>query len=156
MSARIYTVEFHATAVTAAVDAFEVGPADDKPCEIIGLFLSQHSDVGDAQDELLPYSIVRGNATSGTGGSQAVTPQPVNPGDAAAAFTADTLNTAAASAGTAVTVFSNAFNVRAGEALWLPEGCEIKTVQGSLLVVRLLAAPADPLTMNGTLWVREQ
>ena len=69
MAGRIYTVEFEGTAVTAAVDFFELTPADDKPIEILGLFLSQSSDAGDAADELLRYRVIRGHTTSGSGGA---------------------------------------------------------------------------------------
>ena len=41
--------------------------------------------------------------------------------------------------------------------LWLPEGCEWElSAADTSLVVRLAAAPADSLTMSGTLFVREQ
>lgn len=155
MAARIYTVSFNAVAVTAAQDFFEISPADDKPVEIIGLFLSQYSDAGDAQDELLSWSVVRGHTTSGSGGS-APTPRPVNPSDTAAGFTAEVNNTTIASAGTGVTLHADSFNVRAGLPLWLPETCEWGASQANTTIaVRLLAAPTDSLTMNGTLYVRE-
>jgi FAD/FMN-containing dehydrogenase len=152
---RIYTVEFEATAVTAAVDFFEIDAAAEKPVEIVGLFLSQSSDVGDAADEMLRYRVIRGHTTSGSGGS-APTPRPVQVTDAAAGFAAETLNTTIASAGTGVNLHSDAFNIRTGLGLWLPEGCEWDTSGASLLVVRLMAAPTDSLTMSGTLYVREQ
>jgi hypothetical protein len=154
MSDRIYTIEFEGTAVTAAVDLFEIDAAAEKPCEIVGLFLSQSSDVGDAADEMLRYRVSRGHTTTGTGGSSP-TPRPVNITDVAAGFTADTLNTTIAAAGTAINLHSDAFNIRTGLGLWLPEGCEWSTSGTSLLVVRLMAAPTDSLTMSGTLYVRE-
>lgn len=153
---RIYTVEFEGTAVTAQVDFFEISPADDKPIEIVGLFLSQSSDVGDAQDELLRYRVIRGHATSGSGGS-APTPRPLNRSDAAAGFASEVLNTTIASTGTPLNLHSDTFNVRAGLQLWLPDGCEWEASQAdTTIVVRLMAAPADSLTMSGTLYVREQ
>lgn len=155
MSARVYTVAFSATAVTARVDLFEIRPADDKPCEVIGVFVSQNSDVGDAQDEVLSYTVERGYTTSGSGGSTP-TPAPVNRSDAAAAFSAETLNTTLATTTTATVLHADSFNVRVGLGLWLPEGCEWTVSQAdTTLVVRLTAAPADSLTMSGTLYVRE-
>ena len=156
MPGREYTVEFEATAVTAQVDFFEISPADDKPCEVYGLFLSQSSDVADAAEEILRYRVIRGHATSGSGGS-APTPVPLNPSDGAAGFAGETLNTTIASTGTAVNLHSGMFNIRVGEALWLPEGAEWGVTQGAgvRLVVRLMAAPTDSLTMSGTLYVRE-
>jgi hypothetical protein len=153
---RTYTVEFEAVTVTAQVDFFELTPADDKPVEILGIFLSQSSDTGDAQEEILRYRVIRGHTTSGSGGS-APTPRPLNRSDAAAGFAAETNNTTIASAGTTHNLHSDTFNVRTGLQLWLPEGCEWEATQAdTTLVVRLMAAPADSLTMSGTLYVREQ
>ena len=153
---RIYTVTFAATAVTAQVDLFEVRPADDKPLEVIGLFLGQSSDAGDAQAELLAYSVIRGFTASGSGGSTP-TPAPLNRSDTAAGFSAETLNTTLANTGTTVTLWADTFHVQAGEKLWLPEGAEWEASQADTsIVVRLAAAPGDSLTMSGTLVVREQ
>ncbi len=153
---RIYTVAFSAVAVTVAVDLFELTPADDKPLEVIGMFVGQSSDVGDAAAEILGYTVLRGHTTSGSGGT-ATTPRPLNRSDTAAGFTAETCNTTAASAGTAVTLHADTFHIASGEKLWLPEGCEWEASQAdTTLVVRLAAAPADSLTMSGTLYVREQ
>jgi hypothetical protein len=156
MAHRVYTVSFKAVAVTAAVDLFEFTPADDKPIEILGLFIGQSSDVGDAQDELLPYSVVRGHTTSGSGGA-APTPRAMDRSGAAAGFAAETCNTTAASAGTTHDLHADTFNVRAGEKLWVPEDCQWEASQAdTTLVVRLGAAPADSLTMSGTAYVLEQ
>lgn len=155
MSARVYTVEFEAVAVTAAVDLFELSPADDKPVEIVGLFLSQSSDTGDSAEEILRYRVIRGHTTGGSGGS-APTPRPVDRSGAAAGFAAETNNTTIASGGTTNNLHSDSFNVRVGEKLWIPEGCWWEASQGdTTIVVRLMAAPADSLTMSGTLYVRE-
>jgi hypothetical protein len=155
MTGRIYTVEFEGTAVTTAVDVWELDAAAEKPCEVLGWDLWASSEVGDAAEEILRYRWVRGNTTSGTGGA-ATTPRPCNPSDAAAGFVAEANNTTAASAGTAVNLGSHGLNVRQGSApIWLPEGCEIGFSGTGLLVLRLLAAPADSVTMGGTVWVRE-
>ena len=155
MAGRVYTVEFEAVAVTAAVDFFELDAAAEKPVEVLGLLLSQSSDVADAAEEILRIRVIRGHTTSGSGGT-ATTPRPVNPTDAAAGFACEAVNTTIASAGTAVNLHSDTFNIRAGYQLWLPPGCEWVTSGTSLLVVRLMAAPADSLTMSGTMYVREQ
>lgn len=152
---RVYTVTFTAVAVTAQVDFFEITPADDKPVEILGLFLSQSSDYGDAQAEGLSYRIIRGHTTSGSGGA-APTPRPVNRSALAAGFTAETNNTTIASAGTTLDIHAAAFNVAVGEQLWFPEGCGATCSQtDTTIVVRLLTTPADSLTMSGTLYVGE-
>jgi hypothetical protein len=153
---RVYTVEFEGVSVTAAVDLFEITPADDKPIEIVGIFVAQSSDVGDAAAEILRYRVIRGHTTGGSGGA-APTPRPLNRSGVAAGFAAETCNTTIASLGSAVNLHSDAFHIASGLALWLPEGCEWEASQGdTTIVVRLMAAPADALTMSGTLYVVEQ
>ncbi len=152
---RKYSVSFEGTAVTVAADLFEITPADDKPCKIIGMTLAQSSDVGDAAEEILRFKMIRGHATSGSGGS-APTPAPLGASGAAAGFTAETCNTTAASTGTAVDLFADAFNIRSGYQIWFPPEAQPEVSQaGTTLVVRLMAAPADSLTMSGTLFVEE-
>lgn len=138
---RVYSVIATVTAVTAAVDLFEITPADDKPCEVVGLFIGQSSDFGDAAAEMIPYTVIRGHTTSGSGGS-APTPRPLDRSDVAASFTAEVLNTTAATAGTTHTLHADTFNVQVGEKLWLPQGCEWEVTQAdTTLVVRLAGRP---------------
>lgn len=156
MTNRIYTVSTTGVAVTAAVDLFELTPADDKPIEIIGIMLGQSSDFGDAQAEQIGFRVIRGHTTSGSGGSTP-TPRPVDRSGAAAGFTCEANNTTAASAGTAVDLLCDVWNLQAGYCLWLPEGCGLEASQGdTTLVVRLIAAPADSMTVSTTLFVKEQ
>lgn len=152
--AGIYTVSFTGVAVTAAQDLFEISPADDKPVELCGLFISQTSDVGDAADELLGYQVIRGYTASGSGGS---TPSKVavKRGFPTAGFSAEANNTTVANTGTAVIVHDDAFNVRAGLALWWPDGFEPDASQADTTIVVRIPAPADSLTMRATLYVRE-
>jgi hypothetical protein len=153
---RVYTVEFEGIAVTAAVDHFQLIPADDKPIEILGLFLGQSSDVADAASEIMRYRVIRGHTTLGSGGA-APTPRPLNRSGVAAGFTALTNNTTIAAAGTPLNLHSDTFHIANGEKLWLPEGCEWEASQtDTTIVVRLMAAPIDSLTMSGTIYVREQ
>lgn len=151
---RTYAVTFAAVAIAAAQDLFEIQPADDKPVEIIGWNIGQTSDAGDAQDEQLQITVVRGHSTSGSGGTSA-TPRPLNPNDAAAGFTAEVNNTTIASSGTGVALFASAFNVRAGSDVYLPEDVRPRAGQGDGTIVVRITAPADSLTTSGVLWVRE-
>jgi hypothetical protein len=156
MTSRIYTVSFTATAVTAAVDLFELTPADDKPIEIIGIFLGQSSDSGDAQAEAVPFRVIRGHTTSGSGGSTP-TARPCDRSGAAAGFTCEANNTTPASAGTTVDLLCDVWNLQAGYALWLPEGCGLEASQGdTTILVRLGGAPADSITVSATLFIKEQ
>lgn len=156
MNGRMYAVPFEGVAVTGAVDFFEITPADDKPVCIHGIYLSQSSDTGDAAEELLRVTIKRGHTTGGSGGSTP-TPSPLgSSANAAAGFTAKTNNTTQASAGTAVTLHSETFNVRAGWAyIPTPEARPGASQANTTIVVRLEAAPADSLTMSGCLIVEE-
>ena len=153
--ARYYTVEFEGIAVSAAQDFFELTSADDKPIEIISGVIGQYSDMGDAEEEGLRLQIIRGHTSSGSVGSTS-TPAPLDPSGAAAGFTCEINNTTIASAGSAVNLHSESFNSRIG---WfynpVPEA-RIGANQTSLLVVRLLAAPGDELSMSGSLVIREQ
>lgn len=150
----LYSVSFSAVAVTAAQDAFELSPGTNKSCIIHAIFLSQHSDFGDAQDELLHWMIKRGATVSGSGGSS-FTPVPLRSGGAASAAAAETNNTTRANTGTISTLHDDAFNVRAG-LIWIPTPeCRITVDGGSRIIVGIEAAPTDSLTMNGTLLFEE-
>lgn len=152
---RFYTVTFNDVAVTASQDLFEIQPADDRPVKIWGLFLTQSTELADAAEEQLRVAIIRGHSTSGSGGSTA-TPAVINPLDTAAGFTAEVNNTTIASAGTGVTLHVMTWNVRSGlEMWWLPETGLIATQANTTIVVRLLAAPADSVSVSGTLYVEE-
>lgn len=153
-SGRIYTVPISAVAFTVQVDAFELTPADDKPVEIVGLMLGQSTDFGDAQDEQLTITIIRGFTASGSGGSTP-TPGPVDQNDTAAGFTAETMNTTVATTGTSVKLHEDVFNVRAGYANWWPIGTEPKASQANTTLLVRISVPADSLTLSGTLYVRE-
>lgn len=153
---RMYVVSFEGVAVSAAQDFFELSPADDKPVLIHALYLSQSSDVGDAAEELLRVTIKRGHTTSGSGGS-AFTPVPLqSSAGAAAGAAAEINNTTIASAGTAVVLHAETFNIRAGLAYIPTPECRPGASQANTtLVVRLEAAPADALTMSGLLVFEE-
>jgi hypothetical protein len=152
---RVYSVNFENVAVTAAQDFFEISPADDKPVRLLGLFLSQSTETGDAAEEMMRVEVVRGHSTGGSGGS-AQTPVPIDPADTAAGFAAEVNNTTIASAGTGLILHSEAFNVRSGLAMfWTPETAPKANQGNTTIVVRLMANPADSVTMNGTLYVEE-
>jgi hypothetical protein len=152
---RVYSVQFENVEITAAQDFFEVSPADDKPVKLLGLFLSQSTEVGDSAEEMLRIQVIRGHSTSGSGGS-AGTAVPVDPNSAAAGFASEVNNTTIASAGTGVVLHSEAFNIRSGLAMWwTPETCPVANQANTTIVVRLMANPADSVTMGGTLYVEE-
>ena len=111
--------------------------------------------MGDAAEELLRIKVIRGHSTGGSGGSTP-TPAPLNPSDAAAGFVSDVNNTTIATGGTAVDLFAYQFNIRSGlEFFWTPETMPMASQANTTILVRLMAAPADALTMAGTLYVEE-
>jgi hypothetical protein len=152
---RCYTVNFEDVTVSAVQDLFSLDAASDKPIELVALEFAQNTETGDAAEEQLRIKVTRGNTTVGSGGT-APTPQPTSPGDTAAGLTARVNDTTQASAGTAVDLISTAFNVRVGYS-WgpVPFGMGIWTSGTSLLVVKLMAAPADALDLSGTATIIE-
>jgi len=153
---RMYCINLTATAFTVAADLVEITPADDKPVIVHGFRVWQTTELGDTAEEVIPIGWVRGNATTGSGGNTSVAATPKNPNDAAAGMTVETANTTAASAGTAVTCYSTGWNVRAPlTEIFTPEQRIICTQVQVLLVLRLLAAPADSTTIGCSVDVEE-
>jgi hypothetical protein len=156
MARGIYTVAFDQQAFTTAnadYDFFELDAAAEKPIEIVAVKISNKSEVGDAQEEMVAYSIVRGNTTTGNG--TATTARPLDPSDGAASFSAKVVSSTPAAAGTALTLVADTFNIRAGLYDVYPEEMRPKTAGADLLCIRLLTALADDATLSGTVWVRE-
>ena len=156
---RVYAVTFDGETITAAdtdVDWFEIVPADDKPIKILGLEIAQLSDVGDAAEEILAWKIIRGHATSGSGG---VTPTivPMKPGDSAAGFTAEGNNDVIASTGSPVDGPTGGWNIRIPlEKFWTPEtGFEASQAQTNLVVRQLTTVGSTLTGVAATLYVEE-
>lgn len=159
MIGRIYTVSFENQTVALAdgdVDLFEVTPADDKPCGILGFTLDNvggTADAGDAQEEFLRLAIIRGHTTSGNGTSTTARPMLVN--TAAAGFAAEVYGATIASSGTPLTLWAGGWNVRVPlREIW-PEELVLWCDQGNPMVVRLMAAVADDIKVSGSLYVCE-
>jgi len=157
---RVFTVEFEAQTIAAAsgdYDLFELDAATDKPIELVALNIGQSSETGDTaaeRQENLRLRVIRGHTTTGNGTT--ATPRPVSPADAAAGFTAKTVGATIASVGSPVNLLSDTFNVIAGYP-WgpVPHGYGFWTSGADLLVVRLMAAVSDDLTLSGTATVVE-
>jgi len=159
---RVYHVPFSATAVTAAVDVFEVLAASGKAFALTEVVISQSSDYGDAAAEGLSVLIKRatGTYTTGSGGST-VTPAKSLTQDAAAGPTAKILNTTQASAGTGAltTLRAEAFNVQRGYSYRplqnFPGTDQRLTFAPGEACIVSTTAPADSLTISGTLVFEE-
>ena len=153
MKGRVYTIVVEGVASPAAAfDFLEINPAAEKPVRLLRLRIAQTSEPT-TEEEQLSLSIIRAQSTSGSGGS-APTPRPVNLADAAAGFTAETMNTTVATGGTPITLMTDAWNTRAGyDMAFAPEEC-IGSVNGTRLVVTS-GAPADAVTIRLTAWIEE-
>ena len=151
---RIYTAQFTDVAVSAIQDLFEIVAPADAIVVIHDLHLSQKSDVGDAAEEILNIQLTSGHTTSGSGGS-APTAIPVELGDAAFEGTVEANNTTQAVSGTIVTHYSWDWNIRGPfDKIWTPETRPILS-PSRRACVELPAAPADAITMSGTITFEE-
>ena len=152
--ARQYAVTFAGVAVSVAQDLFELTAAAAGVVRIIGLIMGQETDYGDAAAEGLRLTIVRGHTTTGSGGST-FTALPLNSSDAAAASTCKINNTTVATAGTAVNLHAEAWNIQAGYQIWWPPEARIDVRNAERIVVRT-TAPTDAITMSATLIFEEE
>lgn len=155
---RFYSIPFTSIAVTTAVDSFEVKAASGKPFILHEIVMAQSSDYGDAQAEGLAVQIKRatGSYTTGSGGATP-TPSQHLTNDAAAGVTAKTNNTtqAVAGSGALTTVRSEGFNEQGGyQYLPTPEQ-RLTFLQTEAVVVSISTAPADSITMSGTMVIEE-
>jgi hypothetical protein len=145
---RIYTAQFNGVAVTAQQDLFELVSGTNTPMTIHEIFLSQSTEVGDAQEEGLSILLKQGSTTTGSGGT-APTKVPRDVDDAASAATVAANNTTKATAGTIVTHCAWNWNVRVPlQILFTPE-IRPYAKGGRRLTVELATTPADSITMSG-------
>lgn len=153
---RMYSANFTAVAVTAAQDLFELSPADDKPICIHAVYLGQTTELGDSAEEQLRIHIIRGYTASGSGGST-FAPVKLNPNDASSGITnVEINNTTVANTGTAVILHADTYNIRSGwQYLPTPETRPYCSQAETTIVVRLVDAPADSITMTGTILFEE-
>lgn len=160
---RAYTLTFANVAISAVQDLFYIKAAADKPCVIEAMYLANvggTADAGDAQEELLRVEWLRLPATNtvGSGGSASATGtlNPLIVNDTAASFTGRTNDTTTATtSGTIRTLHADGWNVRV-PYVWMPAPeHRFPTANSDAFVIRLNTAPADAVSCNGTLYVRE-
>lgn len=151
----VYTAAFSAVSVSAAQDLWEIATPSDSEVRILEVRFGQYSDAGAAEAELLGVTFRTGDTVSGSGGST-ITPTNVRryTGGATASSTVERNNTTQANT-SGVVVWADAWNVQA-PFLWVPaEDCRaFIAAKGSRFVVTL-TAPADAITMNGTITFEE-
>jgi len=146
---RVYTAEVSAVAVSTIQDFFEVNCPSDAVLAILSIRISQYSDVGDAAAEILPFILSR--STTGVAGSGGSTPtaRPHHVGTVAFGGSVEANNTTQAA--TTTEILSDSFNIRSG-LLYQPSEKEYIWLSPSgIFVVELPVAPADAITMQGSI-----
>lgn len=155
---RVFSAPIDAAAQTAAQDLYEVLASTAKPIYVLGWHLYQTTDVKDAEEEILKFECVRGvgAVTSGSGGST-VTVQPADDNDTPTAPTVERNNTTrmATGSGTLETLESYGWNLRAPWTHWYPPEARPRITPGDRWTLALPTAPADSITIGGTLWLME-
>lgn len=146
---RMYSVSFTDVAVSAAQDLFQIEAVTNNVV-LHACYVSQNSDVGDTAAENLTIRIrrVTDALTNVTAEAQ------LDLGDAAALADLNVNDTTPLTTG-AETVHVECWNI-AQTWVWLPPP-ELRIVMQVLdvIVVNLVAAPADALTMSGVLYFGE-
>lgn len=148
-----------ATAVTTAVDIFEVVASTNKPLIVLGFDIYNTTDVGDAQEEILELGEVRGvgTITSGSGGGTSTVVATDEGTQSLTAPAVETLNTTrmAVGTGTLRTEQKMGWNVRIPLTYFFPEILRPEIRPGDHWTLAILAAPADSITIGGTLYLGE-
>lgn len=149
----IYTASFSSVAVSAIQDLFQLVAPADAIVIVHSAEIGQESDAGNAEAELLPIQISRTDLTVNGSGGTAPTPRPHEVGMPAAGTVVEVNNTTQSTVTTVV--HSSAWNVQAG---WFyvptPETRIVISPSGGL-VVELPVAPADEITVSGSITFEE-
>lgn len=158
---RLYAIPWTGTITNAGgnTDLWEILPADDQNCKIVGLRLGQTSELGDAAEESVRITIrrFRATVTSGSGGS-AGAPEDVSRANQAPAFAVEINNTTVATtSGDNEVIDEIAWNIRNSPYEWYPPDDRFAptAIQGEALIVRCESTVTDDITFCGTLWVEE-
>lgn len=150
---RFYTVTFTDVALTAAADLFEVTAATDKPVRIWHWNISQNTDLSDAAEEVLKLTLKRG-VTAGSGGSSVTPVALVDDADTSAGFTVNRTVTTAATSGS-VLYGPRGWNIRMPDEMWFVPETLPRVDAGSDPLVLTMSAPADSVTVSGTMIIEE-
>lgn len=146
----LYSAIFDNVTVSAAQDLFEIVAPSTGTVAIHAIFIGQSSDAGDAQAESLRILLTRGHTVSGSGGSSPSIQKFDASRDASSGATVEANNTTAANT-SGVNILADTFNIAIGwQFLPTPE-MRPRLAASQRFTVNLPAAPADALTMSGTI-----
>jgi hypothetical protein len=159
----LYTATIDVTLTSAGGDTtvWEIDPAADKPVVLRGMEFCVTSEVAEAQEEFLKLKVIRYvGGTFTTSNGSAVTARPADELNTVAFAGAIEANgtTIASSSGTAHDLQTFGFNVRGGYGpIFLPPEYRHKVygIAQSAMVINLLTAVADDITLTSTLWLEE-
>jgi len=154
---RIYTAQFSGVATgIAQQDLFEIVAPSAGIVIIHDFTITQLSEVGDAQEEMLLLLLKSGQTTTGSGGS-APGAVPLLIGDLLSVFggTVAANNTTKAIAGTIVTHLAENWNIRMPfQKIYTPETRPILS-PSRRMTLELATTPADSITLAGTITFEE-
>jgi len=152
----IHAANFSAQAVTTATDLHELTPAVDRPIVVYGLTVGQTSDLSDAAEEVLMIGVYR-DATAGSGGTAATEYVYNNVAAGVTPTCAVRQLGTASTGGTLIDIIP--WNIRI--PLWWFPIPEMRpkfsniAAEGPTSTFRLIAAPADSLTISSTIYWTE-
>lgn len=149
----IYRGHFAAVAVTAVQDLFEITAPSDAAVIIHSISITQDTDAGDSEAEMLRIEIGRSTDAGAGSGGTTITARPAETGFPASGSVVHANNTTQT---TVITVEeAEAFNVQAGY-FHKPVPEERYVVSpADVFVVSLDKAPADTMNMSGTIVFEE-
>jgi len=153
---RRYVVTFEQVSVSVAQDLLQIKGAAGKMLKILRMYVNpSNTTLVTAQSISCRGRFLPATVTDGSGGSTP-TPQKVDPGDAAASFTALANNTVkATSSGTAVIMAEVAAHIYAGvDFSWRPGG-EPTVGPSTSFVFELLSTVSGTVSLSGGVEVEE-
>lgn len=140
-------------------DLCEVRPADDKPLRLVGLILSQTSEVADAAEEIIEIQVLRLPATFTSSNGSAATITATKRRDVGNNSFAAEYNgaTVATTSGTIAYLEDFAWNIRSAplEKYWDNPAAQYDFVEGEGLIIRCVSTVADDVTFMITVIVEE-
>jgi hypothetical protein len=152
-SGQIYRIPLVRTAVSTPVDLADILTTAAQILWVHEIDLGQSTEVGDAQEEMLQLAWRVGNTTPGTGGNSGVVANPQMPGQPVSGLTIGTFRTTKATGGTVITnpIWDWPLRMRF-EKIFTPD-IQLFLPPSTRGCLELVAAPADPVTMSGTITV---
>jgi hypothetical protein len=142
--------------VTAATqrDFFQISPVTNRPVKVHAWNLAQSSEVGDAQEEGLLVTTVRGvGSTSGSGGGTGVV-VPISVDEVAAGSGVQTNNTTKMTTGV-TEIEAHVWNVRVPYTMIYTPEMRPYIKGGDRWALELSSNPVDDITISGTIWFEE-